>query len=127
MFSQVCVIPSVHGWGISFPACITGHMTGGPASGGVCIQRGGLGTPRPLDTTDYGQRAGRTHPTGIHSCFVVVFLILNPGDMFTHKHKLLSDFLPTCFLLKVVLTCFLRTLEASLVLIMAVSNSLFGD
>ena len=83
----MCVIPSVHGGagGVGFPACITGHMTGGSASGGVCIQGGGLGTPRPSDTTGYGQRAGGTHPTGIHSCFVVVFLILNSGDMFTHN------------------------------------------
>ena len=36
MFSQACVIPSVHGGaGVGFPAFITGHMTGG-----VCIQGG---------------------------------------------------------------------------------------
>ena len=33
--------------------------------GGVCIQ-GGLGRP-PWDTTGYGQKAGGTHPTGMHS------------------------------------------------------------
>ena len=25
--------------------------------------------PRPTDTTGYGQQAGGTHPTGIHSCY----------------------------------------------------------
>ena len=35
IFSQACVIPSVHRWEVGFPACITDHMTGG-----VCIQRG---------------------------------------------------------------------------------------
>ena len=34
--------------------------------GGVCIQ--GVEDPRPLDTMGYGQRAGGTHPTEMHSC-----------------------------------------------------------
>ena len=35
MFSQACVIPSVHGGGgVGFPACITGHIQEGSASGG---------------------------------------------------------------------------------------------
>ena len=63
MFSQACVIPSVHseGWGVCFPACITGHMTRGlvciqwvciwgSASRGVCSQGGlhlrGLADPQ---------------------------------------------------------------------------------
>ena len=49
---------------------------------GVCIQRGsasreGLhpgsafrGKTPPSDTTVYGQRAGGTHPTGMHSCLM---------------------------------------------------------
>ena len=56
--------------------CIQGglHLRGG----GVCIQGGlhpvgggcawGLGRPPQSDTTGYGQRAGGTHPTGMHSC-----------------------------------------------------------
>ena len=46
MFSQACIIPSVH-------------------AGGVCI-RGVADTPQ--NTMGYGQRAGGTHPTGMHSC-----------------------------------------------------------
>ena len=49
IFSQACIIPSVHGGRGGFPACITGHMTrgiclgwglhpGGSASGGIRIQ-----------------------------------------------------------------------------------------
>ena len=139
MFSQACAIPSVHrGRGDGFAACITGHMTGGSTSGGVCIQgRRGVGqTPPPrfygiLSTSGryasywnaflscyyrlqtkfakvmflhvsvypqgryppldrypppgqvpppgtvpagrYGQQAGGTHPTGMHSCVCYVF------------------------------------------------------
>ena len=46
----------------------------GPASRGVCIQgglhRGGewADTPATSDTMGYGQRAGGTHPSGMHSC-----------------------------------------------------------
>ena len=37
---------------------------------GVCI-RGSWGRPlTPSDTTGHGQRAGGTHPTGMHYCFV---------------------------------------------------------
>ena len=62
IISQACVIPSVHrkGWGVGFPACITGHMTGGSdfrwrgisllgegaSSWGVCIQ-GRVGQTSP--------------------------------------------------------------------------------
>ena len=59
---------------------------GGFASRGICIRGGGLpggslhpggsasrmGLGRPLppsDTMGYSQRAGGTHPTGMHSCF----------------------------------------------------------
>ena len=34
--------------------------------GVVCIH----GSLHPGDTTGYGQRAGGTHPTGMHSCLV---------------------------------------------------------
>ena len=59
-------------------------------TGGVCIQEGvcileglhpresasrdGSGRPPP-DTTGYGQRAGGTHPTALHSCFCFAFFI----------------------------------------------------
>ena len=59
------------GGGFGFPACITGHMIWR-----VCIQ-GGLHFGRgwvylPWDTTGYGQQAGGTHPTGVHSCSYMV-------------------------------------------------------
>ena len=28
--------------------------------------------PPPLDTTGYSQQAGGTHPTGVHSCLILV-------------------------------------------------------
>ena len=52
MFLHLSVSHSVHKWGV----CIQGTW--------------GLGRPPPLplDTVRYGQRAGGTHHTGIHSC-----------------------------------------------------------
>ena len=64
--------------------------TGGAASGGVasrgglhpgevCIQGslhpGGGGQNPPSDPIEYGQRAGATHPNGMHSC--TNFYLLN--------------------------------------------------
>ena len=63
MFSQTCVIPSVHG-GVGFPVCITGHMTRGSAWGGA----------DPLEIHGILQvrsKAGGTHPTEMHSCFKI--------------------------------------------------------
>ena len=37
--------------------------------GGICIQRGLDRALPPSDTMGYSQRAGGTHPTGMHSCF----------------------------------------------------------
>ena len=59
---------SASGW-----ACIgVGLHRGGSASRGAESRGGphpgGLGRPPQLDTTRYGQRAGGTHPTGMHSC-----------------------------------------------------------
>ena len=60
MFLQLSVIlftggclPLVSGWGVS---------VSGP--GGVPP-----GQTPPPSTTGYGQQAGDTHPTGMHSCF----------------------------------------------------------
>ena len=79
IFLQACVIPSVHrgegSWLPSIPECITGHMTRGVyTQTEVCIRGGlhprrGLGRLPPSDTTAYGQQAGGTHPTWMHSCF----------------------------------------------------------
>ena len=67
IFSQACDIPSVNGGG----GCL--HP------GEVCIEKGGLhrgggmGRPPTLHTMGYGQRAGGTHPTGMHSCHERVY------------------------------------------------------
>ena len=65
--------------GGGFPACITGLMTrgicihGGVASRVFASGCGGGGVGRPSwDTMGYGQRAGSTHPTGMHSCLICV-------------------------------------------------------
>ena len=56
--------------------CIRGGLhTGGSASRGVSIQ-GGWADPPPSDTTGYGQRAGGTQPTGMHSCYLCGHFLL---------------------------------------------------
>ena len=77
VFTGVCLSTGggLHSWGGG--VCIQGMVCiqGWSASGGVCIHAsrrglhpGGVGqTPPQLDTTGYGQRAGGTHPTGMHS------------------------------------------------------------
>ena len=43
-----------------------------------CLHPGvGVGQTPPSDTAGYGQRAGGTHPTGIHSSFSVLKLKAN--------------------------------------------------
>ena len=74
LVSQAFVCP--RGRGVGFPACITGHMTRGSASRGVCIQdgsaSGGWADPLPQihgilrDTVN--KLAVRYH-TGMHSCY----------------------------------------------------------
>ena len=51
------------------------HLLGGLHSG----RR--LGRPPSSDTTRYGQRAGGTHPTGMHSC------LMNVSENFTNVSK----------------------------------------
>ena len=65
VFTLVC--HSVHGGGLP-PGGL--HLRGvclqGVCIWGVCIQ--GVGQTPPSHTMGYGQRAGGTHPTGMHSC-----------------------------------------------------------
>ena len=64
MFLQVSICPW---WG----ACMVG---GHVWQGGAC-DRGGAWHARPTRNYEirwYGQRAGGTHPTGMHSCFVLI-------------------------------------------------------
>ena len=70
---HLSVSHSVHREGCLHPG---GLHQGGSASGGggVCMQKG-LGRP-PSDSMGHGQRAGGTHPTGMHSCVVSIFLPL---------------------------------------------------
>ena len=73
-FTGICHSFCPEGGG--FTACITGHMTGGSASrrgtlgrppGPAYRGRGNPAPPETWDTTGYGQQAGGTHPTGMHS------------------------------------------------------------
>ena len=70
MFLHLYVSHSVHG----------GVHPGGLHSRGVCIGGGlhpggspSVGRPPQSDTTGYGQRAGGTHPTGMHFCVLNEF------------------------------------------------------
>ena len=77
VFTGVCLST---GEGVGFPACITGHMTGGgrSASGGegVCIQgEGGLHPEGVGQTPPTGTRkAAGTHPNGMFSCLNMLCL-----------------------------------------------------
>ena len=57
--------------------------------GGICIQGGWADTPPPKsDSTEYGQRAGGAHPTGMHSCSCKyetgeVFISYDMGNTYT--------------------------------------------
>ena len=55
------------------------HLGGGSTSGGG----GEVGHTPPSDTTGYGQRAGGTHPTGMHSCLKILWGTshISPGDV----------------------------------------------
>ena len=83
------VCHSVHGGGHAWwGACMAGGMRGmgaayvawGSAWQGACVTGGcvwqggmrGMHTPPP-DTTRYGQWAGGTRPTGMHTCFQIKF------------------------------------------------------
>ena len=62
----VCIQGGLPGVGV----CIQGGLPGV----GVCIQGGSAsrgGRPSQSDTMEYGQRAGGTHPTGMHSFFYI--------------------------------------------------------
>ena len=72
IFLHMSVSHSVHGGG-------DGGLHPGEGStsrvGRVCIQGVGWADPHPpSDTTGYGQRAGGTHPTGMHSCFRKIYI-----------------------------------------------------
>ena len=85
IFSQVCVIPSVHGGRGSASSGVGGlHpvglgvcIRGSPHPGEVCIEGGGGLHPGVVGQTPpgYGQRAGGTHPTGMHSCLLCMYVV----------------------------------------------------
>ena len=75
IFSEACVKNSVHQVGgvhgrgrVWWVACMVGGMHGGGAcmagEGGVCV----------ADTMRYSQWAGGTHPTRMHSCYLLGFV-----------------------------------------------------
>ena len=63
MFSQVSVCPQ-RGGGVS----ASGPKGCGRRPPDQCML--GYTSPSPVDTTGYGQQAGGTHLTGMHSCFI---------------------------------------------------------
>ena len=87
MFLHMCV--NLFTGRSGFPACITGHMTGGVyiwGGLGSALKRGRGSASRrgwadPLKIHGilrytYGQQAGSTHPTGIHPYFNLLKMIL---------------------------------------------------
>ena len=81
MFSEAFVSHSVHR--IGFPACITGHMTGGSASGGVCIQEGGLHPGG--GSASSGVCIQEVHPRDLH------LGDLHPGGFLTVRKRSLGQ------------------------------------
>ena len=59
VFTGVCL--SIGRWGVCIEGGVESWM------GGVCIRRGLDRPPPESDATGYGQPAGCTHPTGLHS------------------------------------------------------------
>ena len=65
----------MRGWGGAWlwgGACVAGGVHGGGAcvaGGGACV----VCTPPCIPRDTVGQCAGGTHPTGMHSCFALVF------------------------------------------------------
>ena len=70
VFLHLCVI--LFTGGLGFPACITGHMTRGSASGEGLPPGGsasmGVGKTLPLQIHGILQQAGGTHRTGMYKC-----------------------------------------------------------
>ena len=92
MFSEAFVSRSVHR--VGFPACITGHMTGGSASGGsvsrrgVCIQEGGLhpaGSTSRRGSASSGVCIQEVHPRDLH------LGDLQPGGFLTARKRSLGQ------------------------------------
>ena len=88
LFTGWCWLPSMHHWshdqgcglhpgGLHPRGLYLGSLhPGGSASRGVCLQvgvciQGRWADPYP-DTMGYGQGAGGTHPTGMHSCWFYI-------------------------------------------------------
>ena len=66
-FLHLCVIPEGGGV-VGVPACITDHMTGDLHPRGYASMGWAYPSWDTWDTTGYGQQAGGTHPTEMHSC-----------------------------------------------------------
>ena len=63
MFSQTCVILSVHREGV-YPTCNGQRWCASQHAMG----QGGVVTPRTDPPSEKATEAGGTHPTGMHSC-----------------------------------------------------------
>ena len=72
IFTSVCQ-SFCRGWGVSLHEMGRGCI---PAcNGGVCLGSGRYNPPPPADTPQTATEAGGTHPTGIHSCLMLVLEI----------------------------------------------------
>ena len=118
IFSEACVKNSVHsgrggmhGRGVCMVgACMAGGcIVGGHAWQGVCGRGGGFAwwgacmaggacvaghawhTCPPADTVRYSQWAGSTHPTGMHSCSLMFFILKAFDKGFTDKLSFLKN------------------------------------
>ena len=72
MFLHMSVSHSVHGWGGGLPHCMLGYTP-----------RQGTHPPGAVHAGRYGQQAGGMHPTGMQSCFHVVFGKILPRNRFS--------------------------------------------
>ena len=70
VFTGVCLSGGVRGRGVCMAG---GHVRGG---GGHVRGWGHVHACPPADTTRYGQCAGGTHPTGMHSCLLELILFM---------------------------------------------------
>ena len=82
MFSQVSVCLSVPGQMVVYPSIHLGEDRVGCEQGGGGHGDKGLHTP-PMMLTE----AGSTHPTGMHSCLSLKWVLYSPMELFTRNVK----------------------------------------
>ena len=71
LFNRDIMCGGGHAWQ---GACVAEGHGGGGMAGGACVAHMPPTPPPPPDTARYGQWAGGTHPTGMHTCFTNDYL-----------------------------------------------------